>query len=189
MLHTNTEEKMTSNNRYPDDVVIPEIPKSQHEWAKLIDYPFRTLRDLEQSLKQTEEELEHIKHIARQFMDEANYVITGRVVKQGTYPGYKKNTIPYYLGYSTDKSFDVVKWRCKYKDDKGSILNNRRITALSGEMLFQSPAHLRDKMLYIERRRIELNYRSSLLGFKRNRLKRTLEQILSTSQLKKEQYR
>jgi hypothetical protein len=53
-------------------------------------------------------------------------------------------------------------------------------------MLQASPAPLREKMIQIERRRIELNYVAALDFVKRQRLLTALEQIQNANRLKRE---
>jgi hypothetical protein len=79
----------------------------------------------------------------------------------------------------------LLKWRSHRHGADGELLNNRKRTVLTEEMLKASPKPLREKMIQIERRRIELNYVAALDFVKRQRLLTALEQIQNTNRLKR----
>jgi hypothetical protein len=165
---------------YGKDVIYPE---SQRDWAELIEYPFRTLNELEGEIEAADEQVEHLMEVARIFRDKANIELVGEPVVKGT-KVKGEHISPYYIAYSFDRSYNILKWRNHRTDSEGNLLNNRRRAQLSEEMLLQCPEKLREKMLKFERRRIELNYVAGVIAFKRARLKMVLEQIRSINALK-----
>ncbi len=165
---------------YGNDVIYPE---SQRDWAELIEYPFRTLKELEGAIEAADAQVKHLMEVARIFRDRANVELVGVPVVKGT-KVQGKYVSPYYIAYSFDRSYNILKWRNHRTDGKGNLLNNRRRAQLSDEMLLQCPEELREKMLKFERRRIELNYVAGVVAFKRARLEKVLEQIRSVNALK-----
>lgn len=174
------ENNMNNISGFGDDVIYPD---SQRDWAELIDYPFRTLKELEGAIEDADAQVKHLMEVARVFRDKANVELVGVPVVKGT-KVQGKHVSPYYIAYSFDRSYNILKWRNHRTDGEGNLLNNRRRAQLSDEMLFQCPEELRDKMLKFERRRIELNYVAGIIAFKRARLEKVLEQIRSVNALK-----
>lgn len=174
------EQKMKNTTGYGDNNLYPD---SQRDWAELIEYPFRTLKDLEGAIDESDRKVQHLMEVANVFRDKANMELVGVPIIKGTNV-QGKHVSPFYIAISYDRSYNILKWRSHRSDSNGNLLNNRQRTQLTDEMLMASPEGLRDKMLKFERRRIELNYIASVIAFKRARLKIVLEHIRSVNQLK-----
>lgn len=176
MEHENQCNAGFSNNLYP---------ASQREWAELIEYPFRTVKDLEAAISESSTQFDRLLEVAQHFRDKANVMLLGQTISKGS-KIKGESTSPFYIAYSYDRSYTLLKWRSHRSDKKGNLLNNRRRTALTEDMLSACPTELRENMLRIERRRIELNYMAGIIGFKRLRLQTVLEQIQTANQLRRQ---
>jgi hypothetical protein len=179
--------QMTMEHETPNPGAFEGDPLSlsQREWVDLINYPYRTLMELEAAMDEVKIFFERHIRLGEAFRDSANMMLLGKKLKR-----YETiddpNACPFFISYAYDRSYTLLKWRTHKVGPNGEQLNGRQRTALTEEMLRASPEPLREKMIQIERRRIELNYVAALDFVKRQRLLTALEQIKNANRLKRE---
>jgi hypothetical protein len=175
------EHETLNSGTFEDD----PLSLSQRDWVELIEYPYRTLKEVEAAMAEAKERFAQYMKLGKVFCDSANLILLGQIPKRFTKID-DPSVCPFYIAHSYDRSYTLLKWRSHRHGADGELLNNRKRTVLTEEMIQASPEPLREKMIQIERRRIELNYVAALDFVKRQRLLTALEQIQNANRLKRE---